>query len=116
MDHRKSFSKSTVKKNGPVTWSGLNDDFIEGFNYAPQQHFVINPPHNFIEKSSNTNNNHMRSNTLSDNQKSPTFRPVGPHVDSTVNRQGTKYSSLIQNPNYRRIPPGYYGRSRLTRI
>ena len=63
-----------------------------------------------------TSNNNPKNPVISENQKSPTFRSVGPNLDSTINYQGQKYSNIIQNMPSKRISPGYYGRSRLTRI
>ena len=102
MHHKKSFNRNAVKKNGPLTWDSLNDDLIEGFNTDNTQQITrpllyntkIN---NSIEKSSNNSNRYKElsesssnNHILSDNQKSPTFRSVGPHMDSTVNYQGQK--------------------------
>ena len=118
MHHKKSFSKSAAKKNGPVTWEALNDDLVEGgiAEISPQKGFLRNSKrNNFIETrtSYNTNNNDQ---ITSENQKSPTFRSVGPNLDSTVNLQGLKYANIIRSTQIQKVSPGYYGRSRLTRI
>ena len=130
MHHKKSFNKNfNKKKNGPVTWDSLNDDLIEGFNTETTnqtiQVNVQNPKINsqFVENKPIDSNRYkeIKENfdkvpILSENQKSPTFRSVGPHQDSTVNYQGEKYSNIIRNTKNLRISPGFYGRSRLTRI
>jgi hypothetical protein len=55
-------------------------------------------------------------NTADENQKSKTFRSVGPKEDTTVNRNGQRYSQLYSNNGSNgRKTPGYYGSSRLTR-
>ena len=133
MQHKKSFNKNNSKSNGPLTWDSLNDDLIEGFNTERNTHTNLHQKmirqdyiknsrtNNFLEKK-NLNNGNYNENTfnhrqtLSENQQSPTFRSVGPHQDSTINNQGQKYSSMINNTAKTRTSPGYYGRSRLTRI
>ena len=52
---------------------------------------------------------------LDENQKSPTFRTVGPNEDTTVNYKGKKYSDIYNNNNHKIIKAGFYGKSRLTR-
>jgi hypothetical protein len=122
MHHKKAFAKIESKKNGPLTWDALNEDLIEGFStVGPQQHqksIGRRTSHsNFIQTKSKSNySTNSMSQASSENQNSPTFRPVGPHLDSTVNVQGQKYSNIMKNLPNRRISPGYYGRSRLTRI
>jgi hypothetical protein len=54
--------------------------------------------------------------TLSDNQRSKTFRTVSPFEDSTVNFKGKKYSKLFKNLNPSNVKTGFYGKSRLTRF
>ena len=133
MHHKKLFVKNNSKTNGPLTWDSLNEDLIEGFNTEKNTNHNSNHKfirleytpnsrtNNFIEKK-NTNNENYNENTdnesqiISENQQSPTFRTVGPHQDSTINNQGQKYSDMVDNSAKTRTSPGYYGRSRLTRI
>jgi hypothetical protein len=101
-------------------------------NYRPQ-HFQ-NPPqiqrqnkiqkHNlaFKQESYNSNTNNSRhltnysSPNRSENFKSPTFRTVGPNIDTTVNYNGQKYSKFLKYDSRTTLNSGYYGKSRLTRF
>ena len=65
----------------------------------------------------NTQPNDSEGGTiLSENQKSKTFRSVGPFEDSTKYYNGKKYSQMYRTPVSRDTRSGYYGRSRLTRF
>lgn len=129
-------SKNT-KKDGPLVWDILTEDkTLEGIlkneRYFLNDSTNANDPPLTIVNNVNTikNNNEKQTQQqninelpiflggnvpLSENQKSKTFRPVGPFEDSTVNWKGKKYSKMYKVEN-RNISPGFYGRSRLTRF
>jgi hypothetical protein len=113
------------KKNGPINWG---DDLDSGLDYLlknerglvnnlnKQVKYDFTPsqsPAFLSEKTTITKN----SNTaLSENQKSKTFRSVGPYDDSTVDSSGKKYSKMFRRETEKKdINAGYYGGSRLTR-
>jgi hypothetical protein len=50
----------------------------------------------------------------SENQKSKTFKPVGPLIDSIHNFKGLNYSKFFKYTNPIDYRAGYYGKSRLT--
>jgi hypothetical protein len=126
-------NKSTIKnlkKNGPLSWELLTDDKVleqlindNTPKNPPNLIAAFNPmnnPPNLVGAFNPMNNPSLIQNKIqnivkSDNQKSSTFRTVGPNENSTINNTGQKYSTIFSHKNNRVINAGYYGRSRLTR-
>ena len=102
------------KKNGPLSWDLLSDEkVIEKFIH---DNTILDKPSIQTKPIQIPTPPQIYYNVpLSENQKSITFRTVGPNVDSTVNNKGIKYSSIINNKKGKIINPGFYGKSRLTR-
>jgi hypothetical protein len=113
-------NKSTIKnlkKNGPLSWEVLTDDkVLEQLinDNSPKSSRTANTPFSqtinpsFIQ-------NQVHHTIKSENQKSNTFRTVGPNENTTIDNNGQKYSSLFIHRNGRKMNSGYYGKSRLTR-
>lgn len=123
------------KKNGPLSWNIVEDETLETLlmqernakinNLKPS--FISNPFQNKINSNypysstsslnHNMNTNFISKNELvSENQKSKTFKSVGPYEDSTVNKIGVKYSRMYNNHPNKNLKSGFYGGSRLTRF
>lgn len=102
------------KKNGPLNWEESNenilDQFIKNERNLENSYKIKDLPK--YSKFPYTN----RRGYISDNQKSLTFRSVGPNDDSTINKNGVKYSKIYNNANRNnKVSAGFYGSSRLTR-
>lgn len=106
--------KTNIKKNGPLTWDVLSEDqALEGM-LKNERMYTANTDNNLVTNTVQAPS-FLGGRALSENQKSKTFRPVGPFDDSTINFKGNKYSHLYKTQN-KNINPGFYGKSRLTRF
>jgi hypothetical protein len=106
---------SKSQKDGPLLWDNLQYDQTLAKLLKDEEHGEVG-----TVKESNFMQNKMKlisqNQFLSQNQKSKTFKTVGPNDDSTINSLGKKYSKIYKRQNNNsRIHPGYYGKSRLTR-
>lgn len=122
--------KTGLIKNGPILWNSFTNDqvldkLLKDERTNNNNNNIAQPNYNYNRIYNNSVNNFKQNETpvflggktaLSENQKSPTFTPVGPRHDSTVNFQGKKYSQMFRHINKRTIKPGFYGSSRLTRF
>lgn len=121
------------KKNGPISWDVFQENEALNSllkNEREEINGYIRPnlnriPRNYPNKSyfsltnaiNNDSMNFLKVNeNISANQKSKTFRSVGPYDDSTINKNGIKYSKIYHNKSNRNLNPGFYGSSRLTRF
>jgi hypothetical protein len=143
-NNKSRIKNTTDKKNGPLTWDNIKYDqtletFLKGERMENlnknQRNLESNPNLNFLNLNSLTSSidslNSIHQNSLSytnnvknfetspsfisENQKSKTFRSVGPLEDSTIDNKGKKYSKLYKFISRKKIHSGYYGTSRLTR-
>ncbi len=137
----KSKGKNKVKgkvsintmKNGPLSWDLLSqDDVLESLLKNEREenkrnnsaNFAINPqnkinnryPFTSIQDTNNLSFIQSKRENTSENDKSKTFRTVGPLDDTTINNNGVKYSKIFHNKSNRNLKPGFYGSSRLTRF
>jgi hypothetical protein len=124
-NNKATVKAKTEKKDGPLLWDNLQD----ASSMASLQPLLSRGVDNInVNSQMVRHNNHIgesRKNIpvflggkvpLSENQKSLTFRTVGPSEDSTVNFKGKKYSHMFRSVNAHKINPGFYGKSRLTRL
>lgn len=103
------------QKDGPLLWDNLQYDQTLAKLLKDEEEGTVG-----VVKESNFMQNKMKlisqNHAQSENQKSTTFKTVGPNDDSTINSSGKKYSKIYKRSNNNsRIHPGYYGKSRLTR-
>jgi hypothetical protein len=101
------------KKNGPLSWNVEDGDNSLSDLLNLERHNSYNYIN--IKDLPKLNRNNRRNLARSENEKSLTFRTVGPEIDSTINRNGIKYSNMIHKENNIKLNPGFYGSSRLTR-
>jgi hypothetical protein len=107
---REKSNKSSNNKNGPLSWNISNDEnsLTDLLNL---EKYNTNTYNNIKDLPKFNNRNLARS----ENEKSFTFRTVGPELDTTIDRNGIKYSNMIQKKTNIKLNPGFYGSSRLTR-
>jgi len=102
------------QKDGPLLWDNLQyDQTLAKLLKDEEQGDEVG-----AVKESNFMQNKMKliSQNQSQNQKSKTFKTVGPNDDSTINSSGKKYSKIYKRSNNNsKIHAGYYEKSMITR-
>jgi hypothetical protein len=119
-------TKANNSKDGPLSWDLLADpkaletllksennnlNFLGSTGSSGQNNTApVRQPTQTIQQVFNTNT------SIDENQQSKTFRSVGPFDNTTINKDGRKYSQIFHHTEEgHNFKPGFYGSSRLTR-
>ena len=110
-------SLTSLKKNEPLSWGVLDDEnYLDQIIKSEIRDEDINNRIRDEPKYAKYPSTNRRSKfPKSENEKSLTFRSVGPEVDTTINRSGVKYTKIYHSGYNKNLKAGFYGSSRLTR-